>query len=130
MRSSFAHTRLHCRILPCVQAREASVSTMTLLAGSDAHAEHHADLVSRRPNLRAMSLLRWAQWQCCEKGPDGMPKLRLLQAPQWERTDAALDSLPPALRSLVLGVFVLTSNTSTRLKRCATTVMSAQLRVG
>ena len=49
---------------------------MTLLAGSDTHAEHHADLLSRRSNLCAVSLLRWAQWECCEKGPDnGMPRL-------------------------------------------------------
>ena len=101
---------------------------MTLLAGSDAHAEHHADLLSRRPNcnLRSVSLLRWAQWECCEKGPDNMPHLRLLHAPRWERTaDEAVDSLTTALRSLVLGVFALTRGTSTRLKRCAMTAISA-----
>ena len=71
-----------------------------------------------------MALLRWAQWTCCEKGPDDLPQLRLPLALRWERTaDAVVDSLTTALRSLVIGVFALTRSTITKLSRCATTVI-------
>ncbi len=95
---------------------------MTLLAGSDAHAAQHAALLARRPNLRAVSMLRWAEWKSSGKEPSiAGARLRLPRAPRWEHTaDAAVESLTPALRSLAVGVFALTQGTLSRLGRCAT----------
>ncbi len=106
------------------QAREAPVRYLTLLARSDAEAEQHSRLLSRRPNLHSLSLLRWLEWEAGETHHRPMangewPAATLLQAEQRERTaDAAADSLTAALRSLVVREFALTRQTLERLSRC------------
>ena len=98
--------------------REAPFHHMTLLSSSNAHAEQHAALLSRRHNLRSASLLRWAEWEFSDKGPFGWSRLRLPRAPQQERmADAAMASLTSALRSLVVGVFALTPSTIASMNR-------------
>ena len=104
------------------QVREAPVNQMTLLASSDEHAGQHAALLARRPSLHAVSILRWAARECSDEDSaiDGMG-LRLPAAPLREHTaNAAVDSLTPALRRLVIGVFALTHHTIPKIGRCAT----------
>jgi len=103
------------------QVREAPVQQMTLLTASEAHAEHHAALLARRPNLHSVAMLRWVEWECSKEGSlSGWARLRLPQAPRWEHTaDAALQSLPMKLRSLDVGVFILTQRTLPSLGRCS-----------
>lgn len=100
------------------QVRETPVSHITLLAHSDEEAEAHARLLSQRPNLQAVSLLRWAEWQGQHEYPRA--PLRLLQADRRARAaDAAMASLTTALRSLDVGELVLTAGTLSRLDRYA-----------
>ena len=105
------------------QVRGTPIQQMTLLATSDAHADQHAGLLSRRPVLHAVSLLRWAEWESAQKVPYGSMPLGPLRAPQRERTaDAIVDSLTTGLRSLGIGVFALTQGTFNKLDRCAAAV--------
>ncbi len=95
---------------------------MTLLADSDAAAEQHARLLSRRPALRAATLLRWFEWEGCDCDAFPWQRLHLLQAQGRDRaTHDLVDNLAAGLRSLVIGEFTLASGTVRRLDRCATT---------
>ena len=95
--------------------RDAPIRHMTLLAHSDAAAEQHAGLLSRRPNLRSASLLRWFEWQ----------RQRLPQLQGRDRsTHALITNLTAGLHSLVIGEFALTSSTIARLDRYARCAIS------
>ncbi len=95
---------------------------MTLLADSDAAAERHARLLSRRPGLRAATLLRWFEWEGCDWDAFPWQRLHLLRVQGRDRgTHNLVDNLAAGLRSLVIGEFTLASGTIRRLDRCATT---------
>ena len=98
---------------------------MTLLADSDTAAERHARLLSRRPALRAATVLRWFKWEGCDWDAFPWQRLHLLQAQGRDHdTHNLVDSLAAGLRALVIGEFALASGTIARLGRCATTAIS------
>ena len=98
---------------------------MMMLASSDAAAEKHARLLSRRPNLRAASLLRWLEWEGCNRDAFPWQRLLLLQTEGRDRaTHELIDNLTASLRSLVIGEFGLTGGTVARLGRCAISATS------
>lgn len=99
--------------------REAPIRHLKLLARSEAEIQRHASLLSRRPNVHAVSLLRWSDWKYEDS-------VRLLSSDTWERAaDAALESLTAALRTLIVSEFGLTQGTLGRLGRYAADPVTA-----
>ena len=92
---------------------EAPIRQLTLLASSDEQADRNAALLSRRLNVHAVSLLRWVKWD--EEAPS---LLRMPQAQRCSQTsEAAVDSLPVGLRSLLISEFAMTASIPDRLCR-------------
>ena len=91
------------------QVQEAPVSHLKLLARSDAEAMQHARLLARRPHAEAVTLLRWAEWEHAQEVAEPLPQgLRLLRVDLRDKAaDAAIDSQPQGLRSLLLGEFAI-----------------------
>jgi len=112
--------------------RDAPVRHMTLLADSDARAWQHARLLSRRPGLRAATLLRWFEWEGFNWWKDfnwdalaPWEQLHRLEATGRHHASLSLvDNLALGLHSLVIGEFALTRGTIARLDRCAVSVIS------